>query len=108
MDIEKFSQRVIDTYQQNPTERNRVVYTHATYAEGDTKGQVSFIKAAGVADKAISQYEGYREKGANHEIAREYAAKDARDKFDERGNDRDRQQQNQSERPRARSQGAGL
>lgn len=106
MDIEKFSQRVIDTYQQNPTERNRVVYTHATYAEGDTKGQVSFIKAAGVADKAISQYESYREKGANHEIAREYASKDVRDKFDSKGNDTERE--SRSERPRARSQGAGL
>jgi hypothetical protein len=102
MDIEKFSQRVIDTYQKNPTERNRVVYTHATYAEGDTKGQVPLTKAANVATKAIAQYDSYRAKGVNHEVARDFAAKDVRDRFDENGRDTSRNQ------PRQRSSGMSL
>lgn len=106
MDIEKFSKQVLDTYQQNTRERSRVVYTHANHAERDTGGQVSFTKAANMANKAIDRYEGYRANRLNHEAARDFAAKDTRDRFDRLGNDTQRPAQ--IERPRARYASAGL
>lgn len=106
MDIEKFSKQVADTYRQNPSERRRVVYTHASNAERDTHGQVSFLKAANVADRSITAYEGYRANRLNHEASRDLAAKDIRDRFDRNANDL--QKPPPAERTRARSQSAGL
>lgn len=106
MDIEKFSKQVIETYRQNPTDRTRVVYTHASNAERDTKAQVSFSKAANVAERAISQYEGYQAKRLNHEASRDFAAKDIRDRFDRKANDL--QKPPPATRPHGRSASAGL
>ncbi len=95
LDAGNYARSVIDTAQSQSDTPNRVVASHA--ADAQKHGVATAMDAAKLANAAIKQYESYREKGMDHDGAREKVAQEIGSRFDDRGRDTQQQARQQSQ-----------
>ena len=80
-----YARSVIESAHSNSGSHSAVLYAHASMAAEE--GRASFGAAAKIANNTLRQYEGYREKGLDHEQAREQVSREIGERFNERGRD---------------------